>query len=498
VSQSPAVFLFSVRAAAAGRSQPVRNICLKTNETEGTLSLLTAYNLAQAFDRKVIFQGISTKIEHGNKIGLVGPNGVGKTSLLRILAGLERPTQGAVYRAGNLRLGYLQQEAVATFANRDNTVYAEMLTVFAPLRALEAQMAAIEARMAAGESNHQLLAAYGALQATYEQQGGYTYETRIEQVLQGLDFTADDWPLPLRHLSGGQKTRALLARLLLEEPDLLMLDEPTNHLDAQAVAWLEKLLQGWPGALLVVSHDRYFLNKVADIIWEMSSTDIEVYRGNYTAYTHQRAERWARRQVEFDATQERWSKEMAFIYKNLGSGRGHAMAMGKLRRLSTELGSYRNTFKAAKVKAKMKELRRPDAEWAQMNMTLPSTEQSGELVLHTRNLIVGYAEPLFMADDIQLQRGVCAALIGPNGAGKTTFLRTLLGELPPLSGSIQLGHNVRIGYFAQAHDNLNLERTVLAELLHQLASASWMRRPRVTISPAISFAPMRCTRPLAV
>jgi len=436
------------------------------------MSLLTAYNLAQAFDRQVIFQGLSAKIEHGNKIGLVGPNGVGKTSLLRILAGLERPTQGAAYRAGNLRLGYLQQEAVDTFASRDNTVYAEMLTVFAPLRALETQMVASEARMAAGEGNDQLLATYGALQATYEQQGGYSYETRIEQVLQGLDFTADDWQLPLSHLSGGQKTRALLARLLLEEPDLLMLDEPTNHLDGQAVEWLENMLQGWPGALLVVSHDRYFLDKVAAIIWEMSASEIEVYRGNYTTYTRQRAERWARRQEEFDATHERLNKEMAFIYKHLGSGRGHAMAMGKLRRLSTELGSYRNTFKAAKVKAKIKELRRPDEEWAQMNIELLAAEQSGQLVLHTRDLFVGYAEPLFMAEEIRLQRGTCAALIGPNGAGKTTFLRTLLGELPPLSGTIHLGHNVRIGYFAQAHDNLNLERTVLAELRHQLGSDS--------------------------
>ncbi len=380
------------------------------------MSILTAYNLAQAFDRQVIFQGLSAKIEHGNKIGLVGPNGVGKTSLLRILAGLERPTEGAAYRAGNIKLGYLHQEAVDTFASRDNTVYAEMLTVFAPLRALETQMAASETRMATGESTDELLATYGALQATYEQQGGYTYETRIEQVLQGLDFDADDRHLPLSHLSGGQKTRALLARLLLEEPDLLMLDEPTNHLDVQAVEWLEKMLQGWPGALLVVSHDRYFLDKVADIIWEMSVTGIELYRGNYSAYTRQRAERWARRQVEFDATHERLSKEMEFIYKHIGSGRGHAMAMGKLRRISTELGSFRNTFKVGKVKAKIKELRRPASEWAQMNIELAAAQQSGQLVLHTRDLILGYAEPLFMADDIKLQRGTCAALIGPNGA----------------------------------------------------------------------------------
>ncbi|CAN5503842.1 ABC-F family ATP-binding cassette domain-containing protein [soil metagenome] len=431
------------------------------------MSILTAHNLMQSFDRHIVFQGISAKIEHGNKIGMVGPNGVGKTSLLRILAGLDLPTEGRAYRASQIRLGYLHQEAIDAFAHRDNTVYTEMLTVFSALRTLETEMTIIEALMAAGEITDAILAKYSDLQATYESQGGYTYEVRIEQVLQGLAFTPENWHLPLNHLSGGQKTRALLARLLLEEPDLLMLDEPTNHLDVQAIEWLEKTLHGWSGALLVVSHDRYFLDRIVNIIWELSATEIDLYRGNYSAYTRQRAERWARRQAEFDATHERLNKEMDFIYKHMGSGRGHTMAMGKLRRISTELGSYRNTFKKAKAKAMIKELRRPDAEWAQMNIELLAAQQSGQLVLHTRNLVVGYADPLFIADDIKLQRGVCAALIGPNGAGKTTFLRTLLGELPPLAGTIHLGHNVQMGYFAQAHDTLNPNRTVLQELLSQ-------------------------------
>ncbi|MFN8493697.1 MAG: ABC-F family ATP-binding cassette domain-containing protein [Caldilineaceae bacterium] len=442
------------------------------------MSILTAHHLTQTFGQHTIFRGLSAKIEHGNKIGLVGPNGVGKTSLLRILAGLDRPSEGNAYRASRIRLGYLHQEAVDAFASCEHTVYTEMLTVFSGLRELETTMAVIEARMATGEITDELFAKYSNLQAAYESQGGYTYETRIEQVLQGLDFEADDWQLPLKHLSGGQKTRALLARLLLEEPDLLMLDEPTNHLDIQAVAWLEKTLQQWSGALLVVSHDRYFLDSVVSIIWEMNATEIEVYRGNYSAYTRQRAERWARRQAEFDANQERLDKEMAFVHKHIGSGRGHNMAMGKLRRISTELNeerkkinpalSSRNHFRVAKAKALIQELfHRPDGEWAQMNIALSTAQQSGQLVLQTRSLIVGYQEPLFMADDIKLQRGACAALLGPNGAGKTTFLRTLLGQVSPLAGTVQLGHNVRIGYFAQAHDMLNPERTVLEELLSQ-------------------------------
>lgn len=430
------------------------------------MSILTAYNLTQTFGHHTIFRGITAKIEHGNKIGLVGPNGVGKTSLLRILAGLEQPAAGSAYRASGVRLGYLHQEAVDAFASHNNTIYTEMLTVFAPLRALETQMAAHEARMAAGEITDALFAEYSTLQATYERLGGYTYETRIEQVLQGLDFEDTDWQLPLQRLSGGQKTRALLARLLLEGPNLLMLDEPTNHLDVQAIEWLEKTLQQWSGALLVVSHDRYFLDSVVNIIWEMSATEIESYRGNYSAYTRQRAERWARRQKEFDATHERLNQEMNFIYKHM-AGRGRNMAVGKLRRISDELGTEGRAIKVDRAKAKFKELRRPSGDWAQMTMELATNQQSGQMVLRTRDLIVGYAEPLFIADDIKLQRGACAALIGPNGAGKTTLLRTLLGQVPPLTGTIQFGHNVRIGYFAQAHETLNPQHTVLEALLSQ-------------------------------
>ena len=445
------------------------------------MSILTAHNLTQRFDNYTIFRSLSAKIEHDNKIGLVGPNGVGKSSLLRILAGLDQPTEGSANRAGRMRLGYLHQEAVDAFASRDNTVYTEMLTVFAPLRALEDEMATIEGHMAAGNLTDELFATYSDLQATYENQGGYTYETRIEHVLQGLDFGADEWQLPLQHLSGGKKTRALLARLLLEEPDLLMLDEPTNHLDVQAIEWLEKTLQQWAGALLVVSHDRYFLDSVVNTIWEMSATEIESYRGNYSAYALQRAERWERRQKEFDATHERLSKEMGFIYKHM-AGRGRNMAMGKLRRISDELETDGRALKVDRAKAKFKELRRPSGEWAQMNMALATAQPSGQLVLRTRDLIVGYEEPLFMANDMKLQRGNCAALLGPNGAGKTTLLRTLLGELAPLAGTVDLGHNVRVGYFAQAHEKLNPTYTVLETLLSQ---------PRETGQPILDEAAAR-------
>ncbi|MCB0189208.1 MAG: ABC-F family ATP-binding cassette domain-containing protein, partial [Caldilineaceae bacterium] len=342
-------------------------------------------------------------------------------------------------------------------------------------------MAQLEQHMATGEVSDELFATYGDLQARYEQLGGYRYELRIEQTLQGLGFAKSDWQTPICHLSGGQQTRALLARLLLEEPDLLMLDEPTNHLDIEALAWLETTLQQWQGALLIVSHDRYFLDTVVNRIWELSSTAIESYHGNYSAYSRQRVERWERRQKEFDQKKERLDKEMAFVYKHM-AGRGHRMAQGKLHRISTELNaplklanplfSGRNSYRPAKVKAMIQDLERPDGSWQQMQQTeLASSQASGKVVLQWRNLVVGYNEPLFIAEDIELQRGSHVALIGPNGTGKTTLLRTLLGEVSPLNGTIQLGHGVRIGYFAQAHDTLNPTESVLQAALNQPPSA---------------------------
>ncbi|HEX6383388.1 MAG TPA: ATP-binding cassette domain-containing protein, partial [Anaerolineae bacterium] len=252
------------------------------------MSILTFYNLGQSFGAVDIFGGLSGSIAHGGKVGLVGPNGIGKTTLLRVLAGLARPGSGGVHLASGTRVGYLRQEAMRAFANQDNTVYEEMLTVFADLRQQAEQLRQMEVAMSNGEFSAPLLDRYGAVQEAFELAGGYDYKVRIQQVLDGLGFGREQWHMPLAHCSGGQKTRALLARLLLEEPDLLILDEPTNHLDVEAIEWLENRLRAWEGAMLVVSHDRYFLDKVVNTIWEMSRNGIEAYRGNYSAYLLQR------------------------------------------------------------------------------------------------------------------------------------------------------------------------------------------------------------------
>jgi ATP-binding cassette subfamily F protein 3 len=256
------------------------------------MSILTAENMGLSFGAFDLFRGISVSIANDSKIGLIGPNGIGKTSLLLILAGLNQPTTGVVHIARGKRLGYLRQEAVDAFADRSNTVYTEMLTVFGDIREKQERLNVLEEEMTAGSVSDELLIEYGNLQEAFEMAGGYDFEIRIQQTLEGLGLGKNAWQMPLNHLSGGQKTRALLARLLLEKPDLLMLDEPTNHLDIDAVEWLERVLREWAGAVLIVSHDRFFLDNTVNTIWEMNPNGLDVYSGNYSAFLLQRQERW--------------------------------------------------------------------------------------------------------------------------------------------------------------------------------------------------------------
>ena len=295
-------------------------------------------------------------------------------------------------------------------------------------------------------------------------------------------------------MSGGQKTRALLARLLLENPDLLILDEPTNHLDVEAIEWLESALKTWSGAVLIVSHDRYFLDSVATNIWEMSPTGIDQYRGNYSAYVQQRGDRWELKNKQFDALQERLAKEMDFIRRNI-AGQRTQMAQGKLSRLAREVEAIhagglevlpalkskgwlqvqneyglamRPAATVAELQQRINALRRP-VRPITLNMRLTAVHRSGNIVLRTQDLQVGYpGVPLFESEDIELHRLECAGLIGPNGVGKTTFLRTILGEIPPLNGTVELGASLKVGYFAQTREALQPQNTVLDEFLrHQ-------------------------------
>ena len=411
------------------------------------MSLLTANSLAKSFGPVDIFSDVTLSIPHRARIGLVGPNGVGKTTLLRILLGDEEPSAGEVQYARGLRMAYLPQEARLL---TDRTLWQECLTVFAELIERQTELARLEAVMADPDQAETALASYGRLQEEFERLGGYTFETRVRQTLTGLGFGRSDINRPLKHLSGGQRTRVLLAKLLLSDPDLLLLDEPTNHLDISAVEWLENYLKDWSGAVLIVSHDRYFLDQVVDTVLEMTPT-LETYHGNYSAYLVQREERYQRRLEEYQIQQEFIEKEEDYIRRNI-AGQNTRQAQGRRRRLERMLEEVRLA---------------PPRQARKLRFRLQAIGRSGDLVLRTETLSVGYHDegrPLFNAPDLLLKRGECAAVIGPNGAGKTTFLKTLLEQIPPFSGEVRLGASLQIGYFAQAHEGLRSDHTLMEEI----------------------------------
>ena len=458
------------------------------------MSVLTATNVGQSFGAYDVFSGVNVSVPDGGKIGLVGPNGVDKTTLLMILAGLSQADAGQVHLARNTTIGYLSQESADAFSGRTHTVYDEMLIVFSGLQEMSDRLQQLEADMSSSHAPEQLLEQYSALQERFELAGGYDYEQRIKRVLTGLGFSQKTWPQPLDQLSGGQKTRVLLARLLLEKPDLLIMDEPTNHLDVAAIEWLEGILRTWDGAVLLVSHDRYFLDRVVNNIWEMNSRGIDHYRGNYSAYLQQRGDRWELKNKRFDALMERIDKEMDFIRRNI-AGQRTQMAQGKLSRLAREVEAIhaggldvlpalkskgwlqvQNEFGLAmrpaatvsELQQRINSLRRPSKPIV-LKMRINASHRSGNIVLRTEDLQVGYpGTPLFFSEDIELHRLECAGLIGPNGVGKTTFLRTILDEIPPLGGTVKLGASLKVGYFAQTRDALQPQNSVLDEFLrHQ-------------------------------
>jgi ATP-binding cassette subfamily F protein 3 len=463
------------------------------------MSLVTTKNLGKSFGAVDIFTGLNLSIPHGARIAIVGPNGIGKTTLLRIIAGEDTPSAGSIHRARDLTIGYLPQESIVA---SENSLWEECLVPFSGLLARRDELARLEAEMARPtkigdtqdnrdgrdpEDTQSILNRYGDLQHEFEQAGGYTYETRIRRVLTGLGFAVAEHRQPLIHLSGGQRTRALLARLLLKGPKLLILDEPTNHLDNAAVEWLENYIKDWDGAVLIVSHDRYLLDKVCNNVWEMSRAGIETYRGNYSHYLTQRQERWELRSKEFEAEKERLLKDLDYIKRNIAA-QNVAQAQGRLKRLSRQVQAIVQIgFEAMRGKSwlrisqevqittsvmgvqeaesRLRALKNPVRRPRELKFKLRTAKRGGNLVLEARDLGIGYpGNQLFTVQEIQLLRQGCAALIGPNGSGKTTFLKVILGRLPPLAGDLHVGANLDIGYFAQAHEDLNPGNTLVQEI----------------------------------
>ena len=421
------------------------------------MSIITGTNIGKSFGAFDVFTELNFSIAHGDKIALVGANGCGKTTLLKVIARSDEPSIGALSIARGTTIGYLSQTAEES---NEHTVWQEMVSTYTEINAMAARLRRLEEEMLDSDKGEQALEKYGELEHQFELQGGYEIDARIQRVLSGLNFTAEDYERPLSHLSGGQRVRAALAKLLLQSPDVLMLDEPTNHLDTGGVEWLESYLQDWEGTLVVVSHDRYFLDEVCDRTWEMSgnvsgrTNRLEMYRGGYTDYVAQRTERREHQLKEFEQQQEFLAKESEFIRRNI-AGQNSLNAKGRLKRLK-----------------RMERLERP-IEARAMSLRLNSTSRSGNIVIETKDLLVGYAADaagrdetvLFRCPNLQLLRTERAALIGPNGTGKSTFLKTVCDTLDPLEGNVRIGANVHIGYFAQAHEGLNLDNTVLEELM---------------------------------
>ena len=455
------------------------------------MSLITANSLSKSFGAEDLFTNVSFSVAKGARLALVGPNGIGKTTLLRILIGQEEPSSGTVTHARSLRIGYLPQEADFELTG---TLWDVCLEPFAELIRMQGELENLEEDMSDPAKRDQALARYGTLQHNFEQRGGYVYQVQIKQVLTGLGFDPPDFQMSLDHLSGGQRTRAHLARLLLSNPDLLLLDEPTNHLDIRAVEWLEGYLSQWDGAAIIVSHDRYFLDHACNALLEMAISGSEYYRGNYTTYLNERENRWQHRVEVFESERDKLVRDVEYIKKNI-SGQNVQQAKGKLRRLTRvvqaieqvgmdavvssnwsqlDVETTTSPFSVEEAERRVRALRPPQRSMPDLGLHLRSTRRSGDLVIRTRDLKVGYPPEeglpekfLFSAPDIELRRLDCAALIGPNGAGKSTFLKMILGQLQPLAGEVLLGASLQVGYFAQAHEGLDPEKTVLDEILAQ-------------------------------
>jgi len=410
------------------------------------MSLIVGTGVSKSFGLDYVIQGARFQVSEGERIGLVGPNGQGKTTLLRLLCRQDSPTVGEIQFRTLLRVGYLPQDPPALVGT---TLWESMQEDFAHVHAMEAEMNSLAGQLG-DDGGGQKLIAYGDLHTKFETLGGYDIDNRIRTVLSGLNFEVSQYEMPLAHLSGGQRTRALLAKLLLQEPDILLLDEPTNHLDLEAVEWLERYLQGFGKTMIVVSHDRYFLDRVTNRTWEISFANLDVYRGSYSQYVRQRDERFVERMRQWQAQQEFIERTEEFIRRHL-AGQRTKEAQGRRTRLER--------FKAAEAIAKPQQHHHVDVRINPLNRT-------GDMVVRTSGLVIGYdkLKPLATVGNQEVRRGQRVALVGPNGIGKTTLLRTLMGKLPALDGSCELGANVQPGYLPQMHDNLRPDATVLESL----------------------------------
>lgn len=417
--------------------------------------ILSCQNLSKAFNEKPILKDVSFHIEEHDKAAIVGINGVGKTTLLRIIVGELPADSGIVTLKKEASFGYLAQNQNV---NSENTIYEELLSVKAPVIAMEKQLREMEEKMHTvnGSELNSLMENYARLNHQFELENGYAYQSEIGGVLKGLGFAEEDFGKQISTLSGGQKTRVALSKLLLKKPELIILDEPTNHLDLNAIAWLENYLLNYKGAVLTVSHDRYFLDRFAGKIIEIDQTKATTFLGNYTAYA-------AKKEILRTAARNAYLNQQQEI-------RHQEAVIEKLKSFNREK-SIKRAESREKMLNKIEVLEKPTEARADIHMTLTPRCQSGNDVLHIEHLAKSFDDlSLFQDISMDIKRGEHVAIIGDNGTGKTTILKIINDLVPADSGTITLGTNVHIGYYDQEHHVLHPDKTLFDEISDEYPS----------------------------
>lgn len=413
--------------------------------------VLQVNQLTKSFLADEILSGVKLEVQHRDRVALVGRNGAGKSTLLKIIAGQMSYDSGDIIIPKDIQIGYLEQHAGL---NSTLTIWNEMMTIFESLLAQEQLLRSLEQQMADPTVYEnptmyaKVMSEYDQLQHTFKDAGGYQYESDIRSVLHGMQFYSEDYDKPISSLSGGQRTRLALAKLLLSKPDLLILDEPTNHLDIETLSWLESYLKGYEGAILIVSHDRYFLDQVVSIVYEVSRHRVTKYPGNYSAYLDEKAKNYERDVKLYERQQDEKAKLEDFIQKNIA--RASTTKMAQSRRKMLERTEWMES---------------PDGDEKSASFGFTIERQSGNDVLSVDELTIGYNDRTISSGiNLRTFREDRIALVGPNGVGKSTLLKTIVKDLSPLAGSIRYGTNVQIGYYDQEQAKLSSNKSVLKEL----------------------------------
>ncbi|WP_053035117.1 ABC-F family ATP-binding cassette domain-containing protein [Staphylococcus haemolyticus] len=409
--------------------------------------LLQLNDISKSFDGEDIFTRVNFEVKTGERIGVVGRNGAGKSTLMKIIAGVEDYDSGHISKIKNLRMGYLTQQMTL---NSSASVFEEMSKPFEHLKKMELLIREETNWLADHASNYyseeyqQHMERYESLTNQFEQLDGYQYESKIKTVLHGLNFNEDDFDKPINDFSGGQKTRLSLAQMLLNEPDLLLLDEPTNHLDLETTKWLEDYLKYFKGAIVIISHDRYFLDKIVTQIYDVALGDVKRYVGNYEQFIEQRDKYYESRMQEYERQQDEIKRLETFVEKNIT--RASTSGMAKSRRKTLE---------------KMERINKPMLDARSANIQFGFNRNTGNDVMHIRNLKIGYDSPITSPINIEVSKGDHIAIIGPNGVGKTTLIKTIAQRQNQLEGEITFGANLQIGYYDQKQAEFKSNKTII-------------------------------------